>query len=372
MAYGGGGVEYGAGVRQASPSAVLPRWEPDATSTSNPKHAPVSSDALALHSLASIKRFGSCNVSEASPRSTVSQVSSRRARSRTGRVHPLPPVALKPTGDAQAHTHVYINKGGGGDAGQVAGNKKPAYATADVALKPHAHAAHETARAGASGASEQRPHGTETQSPANAKGGKSPAASAKGAKSISELVAKTRPRIGRQITGINDLKPDFLEGGAPSTGLKWKEAGFGKPRTGTEIKNDLLAAALQKKVEFKKEEWETFQVGGNLRSDTYIKAGNRYFQPAGGGHKMVALENHVIVCGMPAEGRLRDFLVPFKFGMSSTNAKNAGGSPYAASYGVVAVLFLWDGPLSQEELDELRNQPEVLSFLALPVQKYKY
>jgi hypothetical protein len=138
------------------------------------------------------------------------------------------------------------------------------------------------------------------------------------------------------------------------------------------MKNDLLAAALQKKVEFKKEEWDTFQVGGNLRSDSYIKAGNRYFQPAGGGHKMVALENHVIVCGMPAEGRLRDFLVPFKFGMSSTNVKNAGGSPYAASYGVVAVLFLWDGPLSQEELDELRNQPEVPSLLAFLVQKYKY
>jgi len=280
-------------------------------------------------------------------------------------VHPLPPVALKPTGDAQAHTHVYTNKGGGGDAGQGAG-KNPAYATADVALKPHAHASR------ASGASEQRPHGMETQSPANAKGGESPADSAKGAKSILELVARTRPRIGRQITGVNDLKPDFLDGGAPSTGLKWKEAGFGKPRTGTEMKNDLLAAALQKKVEFKKEEWETFQVG-NLRSDTYIKAGSRYFQPAGGGHKMVKLQNHVIVCGMPAEGRLRDFLVPFKFGMRSTHVRSAGGSPYAASYGVVAVLFLWDGPLSAEELDELRNQPEVLiSLLALLVQKYKY
>jgi hypothetical protein len=80
----------------------------------------------------------------------------------------------------------------------------------------------------------------------------------------------------------------------------------------------------------------------------------------------------VIVCGMPAEGRLRDFLVPFKFGMSSTNVKNTGSSPYAASNGVVAVLFLWDGPLSQEELDELQNQPEVLSLLALLVQKFKF
>jgi hypothetical protein len=63
-------------------------------------------------------------------------------------------------------------------------------------------------------------------------------------------------------------------------GLKWKDAGHEQPSTGTEIKNELLAAALQKKVKFKKEEWEKIQVA-NLRSDSYIKAGNRYFIPAG-------------------------------------------------------------------------------------------
>ncbi len=62
-------------------------------------------------------------------------------------------------------------------------------------------------------------------------------------------------------------------------GLKWKEAGSDKPSTGTEIQNELLAAALQKKIEFKKEEWEKFQVA-NLSSDSYVKAGNRYFKPA--------------------------------------------------------------------------------------------
>ena len=80
--------------------------------------------------------------------------------------------------------------------------------------------------------------------------------------------------------------------------LKWKEAGSEKPSTGTEIENGPLAAALQNKVEFKKEEWEDFRVvsvdgklvnpGGNvsrsdlaanLSSDSYIKAGNRYFKP---------------------------------------------------------------------------------------------
>jgi hypothetical protein len=43
-------------------------------------------------------------------------------------------------------------------------------------------------------------------------------------------------------------------------GLKWKEAGSEKP-SGTEIKSELLAAALQKQVEFKKEEWEVNRRG---------------------------------------------------------------------------------------------------------------
>jgi hypothetical protein len=59
--------------------------------------------------------------------------------------------------------------------------------------------------------------------------------------------------------------------------LTWKEAGSEKPSTGTEIKNDLLAAALEE-VEFTKDEWDKFQVA-HLSSDSYIRAGNRYFTP---------------------------------------------------------------------------------------------
>jgi hypothetical protein len=62
-------------------------------------------------------------------------------------------------------------------------------------------------------------------------------------------------------------------------GLKWKEVGSKKPSTGTEFNNGPLAAALQKQVEFTKEEWERFQVA-DLSSDSYIKAGDRYFKPA--------------------------------------------------------------------------------------------
>jgi hypothetical protein len=62
-------------------------------------------------------------------------------------------------------------------------------------------------------------------------------------------------------------------------GLKWKEAGSEKPSTGTEIQNKFLAAALQKQDEFTQEEWAKFQVAG-LSSNSYIKAGDRYFKPS--------------------------------------------------------------------------------------------
>jgi len=66
---------------------------------------------------------------------------------------------------------------------------------------------------------------------------------------------------------------------ASPLGLKWKLIDA-KPATGTEIKNELLAAALQTKVgffvEFKKEEWDKLQLP-DLSRDSYIKAGNRYF-----------------------------------------------------------------------------------------------
>jgi hypothetical protein len=42
-------------------------------------------------------------------------------------------------------------------------------------------------------------------------------------------------------------------------GLKWKVVGSEKTSTGTEIKIDVLAAALQNQVEFTKDEWENFK-----------------------------------------------------------------------------------------------------------------
>ena len=49
------------------------------------------------------------------------------------------------------------------------------------------------------------------------------------------------------------------------------------------------------------------------------------------------MEKHVIVCGMP--GRLQEFLQPFKI--------LVGGQHEAK---VVPLLFLWDGPVSEEQM----------------------
>jgi hypothetical protein len=81
--------------------------------------------------------------------------------------------------------------------------------------------------------------------------------------------------------------PSPQEDSTPTQGvmhLQWKDVGSEKPSTGTEIKNELLAAALQAKVEFKKEEWDKFHLD-DLSSDCYIKVkvtstGDRYFKPA--------------------------------------------------------------------------------------------
>jgi len=119
---------------------------------------------------------------------------------------------------------------------------------------------------------------------------------AKTAKELKELV--------KEEEAVKDLRVD-LKKHITHLYSTWEEAGAQKPSTGTEIKNDILAAELQKKVEFKKEEWEKLQVAGlssntaelqkkiefkteewgklqvaGLSSNSYIKAGDRYFKPA--------------------------------------------------------------------------------------------
>jgi len=65
-------------------------------------------------------------------------------------------------------------------------------------------------------------------------------------------------------------------------GLRWVEAGPEEASAGTEIKNQLLATALDTKLEFTLAEWKAFQVS-KLSNDNFIKVNDVYFKPAGKG-----------------------------------------------------------------------------------------
>jgi hypothetical protein len=66
-------------------------------------------------------------------------------------------------------------------------------------------------------------------------------------------------------------------------GLKWERIGPVKPKTGTEIYNARLSAALERRLplpKFSTEELKAFKVP-NLPCDSYIKVGETYFKPRG-------------------------------------------------------------------------------------------
>jgi len=65
----------------------------------------------------------------------------------------------------------------------------------------------------------------------------------------------------------------------PADGLKWKEAGAEKPAGGEELTHPKLSEALKGKTSFTQKEWEAFGVK-DLRMSHFIKAGDKYFQPA--------------------------------------------------------------------------------------------
>ena len=65
------------------------------------------------------------------------------------------------------------------------------------------------------------------------------------------------------------------------TGLIWVEAGFSRPKTGTEIKNVALAMALRHKSDFSQSEFERFHVEG-LSKDSFVAVEGKYFRPVPG------------------------------------------------------------------------------------------
>ena len=75
------------------------------------------------------------------------------------------------------------------------------------------------------------------------------------------------------------------EGGLPflPSGLKWKDICADMPESGNELTNTELAASLQSKTDFSRDEWLKFDIKFDitgLRWDHWIKSGDRYFQPA--------------------------------------------------------------------------------------------
>ncbi len=133
-------------------------------------------------------------------------------------------------------------------------------------------------------------------------------------------------------------------------GLKWKETGSELPATGTEIKNELLAAALQEKVQFTKEEWDKFQVA-DLSSDSYIKAGNRYFKPAG---KRV-----------PTRDKERMMSLLGKGSFMSTYRKKTKGAPAGEEVCIYAVKAVYRDAMEDMGITEedVRREARVLAQL---------
>ena len=95
-----------------------------------------------------------------------------------------------------------------------------------------------------------------------------------------------RGTVKRLLENLGVLTWDIpsIDAGSFTPGLTWTEVGLEKPKMGTEIKNKLLARALQQKILFTEKELETFKLV-SLSRDSYIKVkydfGEKYFKPAG-------------------------------------------------------------------------------------------
>jgi len=102
-----------------------------------------------------------------------------------------------------------------------------------------------------------------------------------------EMLASFAANFDVTNNGIQDLR-ERLNGGlqlglmweeVSTLGLKWEEIGSQKPTMGTEIVSEALALGLQVKLEFSQEEWKKFEVS-DLAHDSYIKVGDKFLSPA--------------------------------------------------------------------------------------------
>lgn len=91
-------------------------------------------------------------------------------------------------------------------------------------------------------------------------------------------------------------------------GLKWRCAGTlaAPPGTGRELTSNVerLAAALQRRREFTRREWEAFEI--ELHRDDYVKVGDDYFAPVEGPvpAELLASDDNVLACEQTLSGSL--------------------------------------------------------------------
>jgi len=76
-------------------------------------------------------------------------------------------------------------------------------------------------------------------------------------------------------------KVHYEQGSAQALGLKWDNIGSEKPKSGTEIHNEALAAALKKKLDLRQEELQRLLYGvqRDLSWDCFIQVEERYCAP---------------------------------------------------------------------------------------------
>lgn len=89
----------------------------------------------------------------------------------------------------------------------------------------------------------------------------------------SEKSGKMRPGVGTRALKFDDI------GSKLTSGLKWQNIGASRPSEGRQLTSPKLAAALQTKLEFTQEEWDTFGIP-HVHEDDFIRAGSSFFKPA--------------------------------------------------------------------------------------------
>jgi len=63
-------------------------------------------------------------------------------------------------------------------------------------------------------------------------------------------------------------------------GLKWRVVSWNRPKTGTELRNEALTAALHHKVHFSRKEFVGFSLNfAELSYSSYVKVGDKYYKP---------------------------------------------------------------------------------------------